>query len=78
MNHCRSCCVCEEKKNKIRFALITVFILLAVLLWIFRNDLQELAKSAQQKIIHGKTEKPPQERILERERKQLEEILKRR
>jgi len=68
----------KKKKSKRRFALITVFILLAVLLWIFRNDLQDLAKSARQKIIPGKSEKPPQERILERERKQLEEILKRR
>ncbi|MEE9569991.1 MAG: hypothetical protein V3W37_11445 [Candidatus Binatia bacterium] len=68
----------KKKKGKKRFALIMVFILLAGLLWIFRNDLQDLAKSAQQKIIPGKTEKPPQERILERERKQLEEILKRR
>ncbi len=68
----------KKKKSKIGFALIVAFILLAVLLWIFRNDLQDLAKSAQQKIIPGKTEKPPQERILERERKQLEEILKRR
>ncbi len=68
----------KKKKSKIGFALIVAFILLAVLLWIFRNDLQDLAKSARQKIIPGKTEKPPQERILERERKQLEEILKRR
>jgi len=68
----------KKKKSKKGFALITVFILLVVLLWIYRNDLQDLAKSAQQKIILGKTEKPPQEKILERERKQLEEILKRR
>jgi len=68
----------KKKKSKKRFALITVFILLAVLLWIFRNDLQDLAKSAQQNIILRKTEKPPQEKILERERQQLEEILKRR
>jgi hypothetical protein len=68
----------KKKKSKKRFGLITVFILLAVLLWIFRDDLQDLAKSAQQKIIPWKTEKPPQEKILERERRQLEEILKRR
>ena len=68
----------KKKKGKNKFALITVFILLAVLLWIFRNDLQDLAKSAQQKIIPWKTEKLSQERILERERRQLEEILKRR
>ena len=68
----------KKKKSKKGFALVTVFILLAVLLWIFRNDLKDLAKSAQQKIFSGKIVKPPQEKILERERRQLEEILKRR
>jgi hypothetical protein len=68
----------KKKKRKRKFPYITFFILLAILLWVFRGNLQDLATFVEKNFIPGKSEKTAQERISEQERKNLEEILKRR
>jgi ABC-type glucose/galactose transport system permease subunit len=68
----------KKKKSKRKFPFITLFILSAILLWIFWNKFQDLTTFVQNYFISGESGKPSQERISEQERKNLEEILKRR
>ncbi|MEE9186365.1 MAG: hypothetical protein V3U81_05060 [Candidatus Binatia bacterium] len=68
----------KKKKSKRKFPFIALFILSAILLWIFWNKFQDLTTFVQNNFISGESGKPSQERISEQERKNLEEILKRR
>ncbi len=68
----------KKKKSKRKFPFITLVILLAILLLIFWNKFQDLSTFVQNNFISGESGKPSQERISEQERKNLEEILKRR
>ena len=73
-----------KKKRKSRVALFALSIIalflvgaFAVMVWLYRGDFQGIFKTRDRKVLSEEKVKPQQE-ILEEERKQLEEILKRR
>ena len=73
------------RKKRRRVALIGLSIVivfmvwsLAFFLWLFWPDLEELLWSEKVKTAPGTNQRPSREQIYEQERKQLEDILKRR
>lgn len=73
-----------KKKRKSRVALFALSIIVlflagafAIMVWLYRGDIRGIFKARDGRVSSEEKVKPQQE-ILEEERKQLEEILKRR
>lgn len=72
----------KKKKSRVALFALSVIVLFlvgafAVMVWLYRGDIQSIFKTTDGKVSPEEKVKPQQE-ILEGERKQLEEILKQR
>jgi hypothetical protein len=74
-----------RKKRRGRFALLAISLVcvflawsVAFLVWLFWSDIERFVKLRGEKTVSEQLREPSQERILEEDRKRLDEILKKR